>query len=55
MRKTIAIILAGGSGERFKFSIPKQFAKIAGKTILEHTAEGHWGQALTRKVIGVSP
>lgn len=32
-----AIILASGTGTRFKEEKPKQFAKVAGKTILEHT------------------
>lgn len=35
--KNIAIILAGGVGNRFNAGLPKQFLKIAGKTILEHT------------------
>lgn len=39
MRKTQMVILAGGSGNRFGSSIPKQYVKIAGKTILEHTIE----------------
>jgi 2-C-methyl-D-erythritol 4-phosphate cytidylyltransferase len=39
MRKTQMVILAGGSGERFGGEIPKQFIKIAGKTIIEHTIE----------------
>ena len=37
MKKNIVIILAGGTGSRFGLDIPKQFAKLAGKTILEHT------------------
>jgi ribitol-5-phosphate 2-dehydrogenase (NADP+) / D-ribitol-5-phosphate cytidylyltransferase len=37
--KTYAIILAGGSGIRFGSEIPKQFVKIAGKLIIEHTIE----------------
>lgn len=32
-----AIILAGGSGQRFDTVLPKQFLKLAGKPILEHT------------------
>jgi len=32
---TIAIILAAGSGERFRGSLPKQFQKLAGRTLLE--------------------
>lgn len=39
MKKTQMIILAGGSGERFGGELPKQFVKIAGKTIMEHTIE----------------
>ncbi len=35
--KTYAIILASGKGERFKSILPKQFSKLSGKTILEHT------------------
>ncbi|MDE6878252.1 MAG: 2-C-methyl-D-erythritol 4-phosphate cytidylyltransferase, partial [Odoribacter sp.] len=35
--KNIAIILAGGTGNRLNAGIPKQFIKLAGKTILEHT------------------
>lgn len=35
--KNIAIILAGGTGSRLNAGIPKQFIKLAGKTILEHT------------------
>lgn len=37
MSKNIAIILAGGSGSRMGLDLPKQFLKVAGKTILEHT------------------
>lgn len=35
--KNIAIVLAGGTGSRLNAGIPKQFLKLAGKTILEHT------------------
>jgi len=37
--KTIAVILAAGIGERFKSELPKQFFKVGGKTILEHTID----------------
>ncbi len=36
-RRTIAVILAGGTGSRVGLRIPKQLVKIAGKTVLEHT------------------
>ena len=35
----IAIILAGGSGSRLGGDLPKQFLKVAGKTIIEHTLD----------------
>ncbi|MCQ2753539.1 MAG: 2-C-methyl-D-erythritol 4-phosphate cytidylyltransferase [bacterium] len=37
--KNYGIILASGTGSRYGSDIPKQFVKIAGKTILEHTIE----------------
>lgn len=39
MTKNIAIILAGGSGQRFGADLPKQFMKVAGKSLLEHTID----------------
>lgn len=39
LRKNVAVILAGGMGNRFGLDIPKQFVKLAGKTIIEHTIE----------------
>ncbi|MEO0275061.1 MAG: 2-C-methyl-D-erythritol 4-phosphate cytidylyltransferase [candidate division WOR-3 bacterium] len=38
-KKIYAVILAAGSSERFRGDIPKQFVKIAGKMIVEHTIE----------------
>lgn len=35
----IAVILAGGSGSRLGNDAPKQFLKVAGKKVLEHTIE----------------
>ena len=37
--KNIAIILAGGSGARLGAMVPKQFQKVAGKKIIEHTID----------------
>ncbi len=37
--KVIAVVLAGGIGERIESHIPKQFLKVAGKTLLEHAIE----------------
>ena len=35
----VAIILAGGSGTRLGGEMPKQFYKIAGKMVIEHTLD----------------
>lgn len=37
--KNIAIILASGNGSRLRAEKPKQFLKLAGKTVLEHTLD----------------
>lgn len=37
--KNVAIILAGGVGKRLGWNKPKQFFKIAGKQIVEHTID----------------
>ena len=41
MNKTtnIAVILAGGSGQRFGTAMPKQFLPLAGKTVIEHSVD----------------
>ncbi|MEV6349924.1 bifunctional cytidylyltransferase/SDR family oxidoreductase [Actinoplanes sp. NPDC051851] len=36
---TVAVILAGGVGERVGLQIPKQLVKIAGKPVIEHAIE----------------
>ncbi|WP_319458437.1 bifunctional cytidylyltransferase/SDR family oxidoreductase [Micromonospora sp. RTP1Z1] len=35
--RTVAVILAGGTGTRLGLGIPKQLLKVAGKPIIEHT------------------
>lgn len=35
----IAVILAGGVGSRLGYGTPKQFFKVAGKTVIEHTID----------------
>ncbi|MDM0034581.1 bifunctional cytidylyltransferase/SDR family oxidoreductase [Variovorax sp. J22P271] len=39
MTKVIAVILAGGSGVRFGGATPKQYTKLAGKLVIEHTMD----------------
>lgn len=36
-RRTVAVVLAGGTGSRVGLAIPKQLLKIAGRPIIEHT------------------
>ncbi len=35
--RTTAVVLAGGTGRRVGLALPKQFVKIAGRSVLEHT------------------
>ncbi|WP_414170868.1 SDR family NAD(P)-dependent oxidoreductase [Streptoverticillium reticulum] len=37
--RSVAVVLAGGTGRRVGLNIPKQLIKIAGKTVLEHTLQ----------------
>lgn len=37
--RTVAVVLAGGSGSRVGLEIPKQLLKVAGRTLIEHTVE----------------
>jgi ribitol-5-phosphate 2-dehydrogenase (NADP+) / D-ribitol-5-phosphate cytidylyltransferase len=37
--RSVAVVLAGGSGERVGLRLPKQLLKVAGKPLLEHTLE----------------
>lgn len=39
MSKVVGVILAGGSGLRFGGAVPKQYTKLAGKLVIEHTIE----------------
>jgi len=48
------IILAGGSGNRFQSELPKQFAKIAGLTVTEHTVEKFEKNVLIDEIIVVT-
>lgn len=37
--RTVAVVLAGGTGSRVGLDLPKQLLKVAGRTIIEHTIE----------------
>ena len=47
----IAIILAGGSGTRFKSKIPKQYFKIGNKSIINYTIDAFERSSLIDKII----
>ncbi|MDR1413431.1 MAG: bifunctional cytidylyltransferase/SDR family oxidoreductase [Puniceicoccales bacterium] len=49
--KTYAILLASGTGERTKSDLPKQFLKISGKTVLEHSIECFESSNLVDEII----
>ena len=51
MGKVYSIILASGKGERFDYYKPKQFIKIAGKTLLEHTLDAFENNSAIDEII----
>ena len=53
--KYYAIIVAGGSGQRMKSSIPKQFIELNGKPILMHTLEKFYCAKSSINLIVVLP
>lgn len=54
MMKTVAIIVAGGSGTRFGAQLPKQFLELGGKPILMRTIEA-FGEDCSFDVIVTLP
>ena len=52
--KNIAIILAGGIGQRLGEPIPKQFLKVAGKKVIEHTLDVFQNHPLIDEIAVVS-
>ena len=54
MRKNIAIILAGGNGLRMGMELPKQFIKVAGKAVLEHTVQTFQKHSLIDEIVIVT-
>jgi 2-C-methyl-D-erythritol 4-phosphate cytidylyltransferase len=51
----IAAILAGGSGKRFGGSIPKQFALLAGKPVIEYSLDAFQQHAQIDEIVLVVP
>lgn len=50
----IAVILAGGVGNRLGGAVPKQFLKLAGKSVLEHTVDVFNNHPLIDEIVIVS-
>jgi 2-C-methyl-D-erythritol 4-phosphate cytidylyltransferase len=50
----VAVILAGGVGSRMGSDKPKQFFKVAGKTVLEHTVDAFEQHKLIDEIVIVS-
>ena len=46
----VAVILAGGSGNRFGSERPKQFLEVAGKQIIEHSIDAFENNALIDEI-----
>ncbi|QJE27330.1 bifunctional cytidylyltransferase/SDR family oxidoreductase [Parabacteroides distasonis] len=52
--KNIAVILAGGTGQRLGDPVPKQFLKVAGKKVIEHTLDVFQNHSLIDEIAVVS-
>jgi len=55
LENIIALIVAGGSGQRFDQSLPKQFHMLNNKTILEHTIARFANHPLITNTLVVLP
>lgn len=54
MSKNVAVILAGGKGSRMQMELPKQFFKVAGKSVLEHTVQSFQNHKSIDEIVIVS-
>ncbi|MGN1382075.1 MAG: 2-C-methyl-D-erythritol 2,4-cyclodiphosphate synthase [Eubacterium sp.] len=54
-RKTAVVITAGGTGRRMGASVPKQFLRIGGKTILERTVNRFLEQSFPDQLVITLP
>jgi len=52
--KNVVVILAGGKGQRLGNRLPKQFLKVAGKTVIEHTIDVFQKNLLVDEIVIVS-
>src|SRR3954464_8078283 len=49
--RTVAVVLAGGTGTRVGLNIPKQLIKIAGRPIIEHTIAAMQASAVVDEIL----
>lgn len=52
--RNIAVVLAGGFGQRLGDATPKQFLKLAGKKVIEHTIDVFQNHPLIDEIVVVS-
>lgn len=55
MGRVVAVVLGGGTGSRFGGALPKQFEKLAGRTVIEHTLERFDRSRLIDEIFVVVP
>ena len=53
--RSVAILLAAGSGERLGRGRPKAFVELRGRTLLEHALRGVEASSIDRYVVAVPP
>lgn len=54
MARNVAAILAGGSGTRAGFSLPKQFVELGGRTVLERSVDAFEANAAVEGMVIVA-
>lgn len=53
--RTVAVVLAGGSGQRFGGDLPKQLQVLAGRTLLEHSVAAFEQAPAVAEIMVVMP
>lgn len=55
MGRTVAIVPAAGSGQRLGAGVPKAFAQLEGKTLVEHALDGLAASGVVDSVVVAAP
>ena len=53
--RTVAVVLAAGSGQRFGGGLPKQLRVLAGRTLIEHSVAAFEASPLVEEILVVAP